>query len=208
MRSICPPALLPLLLASTMVVLTGCENHRSPAPTAAAPIATAPDKSPIIAALTHFRSLPDLWIPNSVNPQGVLLVDRSYATTKGFISATQLSADLHGEWSVPEDARLDMERRTDARERFALQKGNLPAFIRLQDFESDPPGNYFDFAKRSPEARCSISLWPPGYTADRQRAVIRFTFGPTPHGASAVYLLERRADGLWHALKHGVAYYA
>lgn len=167
---------------------------------------TTASKSPIVAALTHFRSLKDIWIPGSSVSNRVLLVDRRYETSKGFIDAAQLNSDTHQDrWTLPEDARLDMERRTDARERFRTPL--LPSFIRILDFEKQPPGNSLEFSKRHPQAKCYIVLWPPGYTRDRSRAVVRFLFGPTPHGASAVYLLELR-DGEWHVVRHSVSYYA
>jgi hypothetical protein len=162
---------------------------------------TPADENPIVTALTHFRSLPDLWLPESVVSKSVLLVDRDYMTTKGFISNAQLDSDLSGEhWSVPEDARLDIERRTDAKER--LRTTGYPSFIRVLDFQ----GDRVEFSRRHPDAKCSISLWPPGFTRDGSRAVVRFLFSPTSHGASAIYLLERR-NGLWHVIRHKVSYY-
>jgi hypothetical protein len=158
-----------------------------------------------VAALTHFRSLHDLWLPTASDSKDVMLVHSHYGTSKGFISASQLRSDLASEnWTVPEDARLDMKRRTDGKEPF--HTAGFPSFIRVIDFDFQPPGDVTQFPLHHPDAKCSITLWPPGYTRDGRRAVVRFLFGPTPHGASAIYLLELR-DGLWHVVRHSVSYY-
>ncbi len=162
------------------------------------------DEGPIIAAIDHFRQLPGMGRRNSSAAEGVLLLDGSYETSKGFISIDQLRGDLSREgWSVPEEARLDMERRLAAHDPFPVSV--LPAYIRVLDFSTNPPG-HFEFSERHPDAKCFISLWPPGYTADRSQAVVRFMWGPTAHGASAVYLLEFR-DGAWIVIHSKVGLY-
>lgn len=164
------------------------------------------DRGPILAALDHFRQLPDVWTHGSEAADAVILVASSYQSRSGFISAGQLGADVSDEgWTVPEVARLDMERRTDAGDTLTITEP--PEFVRLLNFASDRPGDVLEFSEKHPDARCFVSLWPPGYTADRKQAVVRFMFGPTAHGASAVYLLEFR-DGKWQVLKSAIAIYA
>lgn len=164
------------------------------------------DKNPVVAALDHFRGRSDLWLAKDAMAKSVLLVDRHYETSKGFISASQLRMDLSGDdWTVPEDARLDIERRVNAGETFPATR--FPSYLRKVNLGERPPGNFKRFAEAYPDARCHIRLWPPGYTKDRRHAVVRFLFGPTPHGASAVYLLELR-DGLWHVVQYDLSYYA
>lgn len=188
----------------TLVLLTACAGPVAETPRTAP--GTPANKSPIVAALTHFRSLPDLWLPTASVSKGVLLLNSQTTAGKGFISADQLRSDLSSvSWSIPEDARADMERRADAHE--PLQTTGFPSFLRVIDFEVHPSGGVSEFYQRHPDARCSIDLWPTGYTRDGTRAVVRFLFGPTPHNASAVYLLELR-NGLWHVSRYNVAYYA
>jgi hypothetical protein len=184
------------------VLWTACAGPvREAAPTLSAP----PGKDPVLAALAHFHALPDLWLPASTKPKGVLLVDRNHQTSIGFNTAAQLSSDLSDEgWSVPEDARLDLERRTSAKGSVSLS--SLPAYIRLIDSKSEQARGVTEFSQRHPDAKCHISLWPTGFTRDGKRAIVRFLFGPTPHGASAVYLLERRGRQ-WHVVEHNVSYY-
>lgn len=168
-------------------------------------INTPAHKSPIVAALTHFKSLPDLYLPEASATATTLLVDGQYETSKGFIDAGQLKSDIAGEnWTIPEDARQDMERRTDARE--SLDTSGFPDFIRIGSPDKQARHFLSDFSKHHPDVRAYITLWPPGFTKDGKRALVRFLFGPTPHGASAVYLLELR-DGLRHVVHHDISYY-
>ncbi len=50
------------------------------------------------------------------------------------------------------------------------------------------------------------SVMLPGYSDDRRRALVRFAFGPTPHGAMGTVLLERQGDA-WRALWCVMRYY-
>jgi hypothetical protein len=98
-----------------------------------------------------------------------------------------------------------MERRVDAGEPFPTTR--FPSFLRKVDLDELPPDDSRRFSEVYPDARCHIRLWPTGHTKDGRHAVVRFLFGPTPHGASAVYLLELR-DGLWHVVQSDFSYYA
>lgn len=190
------------LLLLAILLQTGCAKPVSDAQRANH--ADAIDKSVLMAALVHFRSLPDLWLPSASAAEGHLLLHRDYETSKGLISASQIKGDI-SQWTVPEEARLDMERRVDATEE--LPRSHLPAFIHILDFDERPPYNILEFVDHGSEAKCWVKLWPPGYTRDGRRAVVRFLFGPTSHGASATYLLQQ-CDGKWHIVHHSVAYYA
>lgn len=48
---------------------------------------------------------------------------------------------------------------------------------------------------------------PPGYSAHGGRAVMRFGFGPTPHGATGTVLLRKR-DGVWRVEWRSFSFYA
>jgi len=51
------------------------------------------------------------------------------------------------------------------------------------------------FEDTYPQARGWARIRLPGYTRNGATAVVRLTVGPTPHGATATYLLKRQADG-------------
>lgn len=51
-----------------------------------------------------------------------------------------------------------------------------------------------------------VQVAMPGYSKDRSKAILRFWFGPTPHGAAGTYLVERR-KGSWVVLWRDFAHY-
>lgn len=164
-------------------------------------------KSPIIASLDHFRYQRDIWLPPKCRNRTNLLVHHEFEATTGFIGRGQMASDLGREkWQIPEEARADIERRCKAREPFDVSA--LPDFIRALNLEK-PEGiaDRLDFSERHPNAKCHIRLWPAGFTRNGSHALVRFLFGPTPHGATATYLLEK-VNGLWHVRHWAVAYYA
>jgi hypothetical protein len=59
---------------------------------------------------------------------------------------------------------------------------------------------------RYPEAEFYVRCWLPGYSKDGKTALVRMTFAPTPHGASATFLLERNESG-WHVVNRNFSYY-
>jgi hypothetical protein len=48
--------------------------------------------------------------------------------------------------------------------------------------------------------------WLPAYSEDAKTALVRVYFGPTPHGATATYLLVRQ-NGEWTIKWRRTAYY-
>lgn len=135
---------------------------------------------------------------------GVVFVERDYGGESGFLSPSQVAGELSDEgWTIPEDARADLQRRAQKEGRVSFSK--LPPTLRVFEFTEEDSA--FNFRKLHPEARAWVSLWRPGFTRDGRQAVVRFMFGPSPHGAAATYLLERRGDG-WHVIHHAFSYFA
>jgi ankyrin repeat protein len=70
---------------------------------------------------------------------------------------------------------------------------------------------YFSYgSKESPnreKAKGWVQVMLPGYSADGNRAVVSLSFGPTSHGASGTFLVERRADR-WTVVWRHFAFYA
>jgi hypothetical protein len=52
-----------------------------------------------------------------------------------------------------------------------------------------------------------VEVQLPGYSKDGQTALLRFTFGPTPHGSDGFYLL-RKVKGRWEIIAKRLSYYA
>ena len=57
------------------------------------------------------------------------------------------------------------------------------------------------------DAKCLIEFWRPGFSADGKRCVIRFYYGPSPHGAVGTYVLKRGDKG-WEIVDSTISFYA
>ena len=140
----------------------------------------------------------------------VIVVDVQSSGPSGFLSASQISADLmHEDWTVPAKLVEDLSKRNG--QAVSLREKRFGKRVALEDL-SQFEGKYdFDYwsaiRDKQPKARAYVHLWVPGYNEDQTQAVVRFSFGPTPHGATATYLLVKE-DGTWRIQSHKLAYYA
>lgn len=63
------------------------------------------------------------------------------------------------------------------------------------------------FMEKYAQTRCHLRFWLPAFSEDRRLALVRFSWGPSAHGATATYLVERSDDG-WRVLWRRIAIYA
>ncbi|GAB5517059.1 hypothetical protein [Rhodopirellula baltica] len=66
---------------------------------------------------------------------------------------------------------------------------------------------YYQDDNTQVDAKCMIQFWRPGYTPDGRRAVVRFYYGPSPHGAVGTYVLQH-TEGGWEIVASKIDYYA
>ncbi|MDM4019420.1 hypothetical protein [Roseiconus lacunae] len=78
---------------------------------------------------------------------------------------------------------------------------------RVTDIESFHDLHYYGENNKPIAAKCLVQFWRPGYSDDGKRAVVRFYYGPSPHGAAGTYVL-RYADGEWRIVASTISYYA
>ena len=52
-----------------------------------------------------------------------------------------------------------------------------------------------------------VEVFLPGYSEDGKRAVLRFSYGPNPHGAAGTYLLAK-TNKTWNVVWRVFAHYA
>jgi ankyrin repeat protein len=64
----------------------------------------------------------------------------------------------------------------------------------------------FNFHDKAPQAKAWVKAYLPGYSPSRDRAVLRFWLGPSPHGASGTYFLTKQ-DGMWRVKWREFAFY-
>jgi hypothetical protein len=66
--------------------------------------------------------------------------------------------------------------------------------------------HFREFREQCPHARLWTRIYLPGYSRSRDRAVLRFWFGPSSHGAAGTYFLTKQ-DGVWRVKWRDFAFY-
>jgi hypothetical protein len=157
-----------------------------------------------------------------------LVVHRETTGGSAFVRADQLGSDAAGR-RLPQDAAADLEARnngppvTVSRSTFSsVRRAGAPLdgfkpsshLVVADDLDRFPSNKPYQvdfveaFRKAHPTARGFVWAWLPGYSADGRQAIVCLSFGPTAHGATATYLLERSAAGTWKVVWRDAAYYA
>lgn len=164
----------------------------------------ATDGAVIYTALSAFANENLMGKPDPTKKRSVILVNPESAGQGFYISANQISADLYRKgWKIPPDVEENLRRRNS--QVFSLK--NLPPEKGTQIVERSGFDSTDELMEAHPDAKALVVLWLPGYASDEKRAVVRFFFYPTPHGAVATYLLEL-AKGKWIVARSTLAYYA
>jgi hypothetical protein len=169
--------------------------------------AAVDDATIISTAIQHFSEQKVALAFIGRESKKVILIHNESSGPSAYLSDSQLRAELRQEkWEIPSELSEGLRRRnakavslSDLR----FGKGVLVADLRKLPFElpgRDPPKEY-------EEAKAYADVWLPAYSSDGTTAVFRFSFGPTPHGATATYLLSKR-DGIWRVSKWAFSYYA
>lgn len=77
---------------------------------------------------------------------------------------------------------------------------------KIQEIESFRDLYYYGKDKQDVDASCVIQFWKAEFSDGDQRAVVRFSYGPTPHGAAGTYTLEWTEQG-WKIIESTISYY-
>jgi hypothetical protein len=126
--------------------------------------------------------------------------------SSGFLSDNQLDGESHNR----EPHLIASEIRNDLRRRNTKDPVSLARFAPsipnalVSDLSGLKTG--LDFERKYPEARGYVEAWLPGYSKDRQTAVLRLWYGPTSHGATATYLLVKKG-GRWTVVWSRMVHY-
>jgi hypothetical protein len=175
--------------------------------------ATTRDFEVLAAALEDFALHND--IPPGRSNKRLMVVNSKTPGRSLSILSDQMSFEFTQEkWQVPEELQDDLQKRNERP--CSLKNGSLGKNVveeNLDEFEKDDPVKphfegtlLFNLQKRYPGVEGYAWLWLPGYAKNRTTAVVRFSFGPTAHGAAATYLLVRK-DGKWNIQNRHFAYY-
>ncbi|WP_395094019.1 ankyrin repeat domain-containing protein [Armatimonas sp.] len=122
-------------------------------------------------------------------------------------SETQLDMDLENQQALT--VTLAMRESLVARNATSISLASwkpISSTLQLRD-QKAVTETFGRFGEKETTARAAILLSLPGYSPQRETAVLRFSFSPTPHGASGTYFLKKLADKWEIAWRH-FAYYA
>ena len=201
------------------MALIGC--NRSVVTTALIPTASVPtspfketaedDKAVFSVVLTHFAKQQVAGNASAEGVKKVIVVDSKSDGPSFYLSEDQLNGEFYQEsWTLSAEMRSRLrDRNSQATSVTDLVHGENIVVDDLSKLpKSDDIYAYSDaFDKKYPEAIRYISLWLPAYAQDGTQVLVRFSFGPTAHGATATYLLVKE-NGNWIVKHHKLAYYA
>lgn len=130
----------------------------------------------------------------------------------GYVSRHQLKGDLQKGCQIPDDIVESLENRNQKSIQLTDFRFSNPSLKVVQQVKTEPdfPRHDWDFIqlkKTYPKAEVVIETYLPGYSKDGNQAAIRFMFEPTPHGASATFLLTKKQEK-WEVQWRSIAYYA
>jgi hypothetical protein len=166
--------------------------------------AAAEEIAAIAACLRDFAAQDDSGLRKD---RGTLVVDRVTFRNCDCLSDGCLEDELRlCGWKIPGEVAKDLRRRNETP--VSLEGARLGDHIIIDDFKRlesqvQPFWLEFGFArvmeKVHPDTKAYAWLWRPGFSKDRSQCAIRLSWGWTPHGASALYLLANR-NGKWSVL--------
>ncbi len=136
--------------------------------------------------------------------KGLVLLDESSGNANDY-TESQMNSELDERKAndISREMRRDLLRRNAQRVSLASLKFKDRRILLKSSTEiPDRYGSDLDDLN----ARGWISILLPGYSTDSSRAVLRFHFGPTPHGAGGTYLMVRKG-GKWVVRWRAFAHY-
>lgn len=162
----------------------------------------------IEAAIKDFAS--DQGIRLDPQVISVLLYEQT-RVGPGYVSRHQLNGDLQKGCQIPDDIVESLENRNQKSIQLTDFRFSSSSLKVVQPVTTKPdfPQHDWDFIqlkKTYPKAEVLIKTYLPGYSKDRTQAAIRFMFDPTPHGASATFLLTKKQEK-WEVQWRSIAYY-
>jgi hypothetical protein len=183
-----------------------------PAADKAAPpgVADEQDRLVLETALLHLLAADDFDMMGKHRRDAIIILKARTPEKTGMIRPEQIRGDVGEGHVVPDDMQHDLRRRNEQPGTYNAQV----ASFRDMRFDqrvvvSDAAANvrFGAFEKAYPRARGYAEAFLPGYSRDGSHAVVRAWVGPSPHGAMATVLLERKGD-TWLVKWHYIAWFA
>jgi len=137
-----------------------------------------------------------------------IILDAKTGGESFYLRLGQIRGELDEGQLIPDALGNELSRRNKNAVSLADFKPDNPSVL-VQDLTELPDGIEFSeaFVMRFPNAKAYVDAWLPAYSNDGTTALVRFWFGPTPHGAAGTYMLVEEG-GRWKVLWRSLAYFA
>jgi hypothetical protein len=137
-----------------------------------------------------------------------IVLDAGTVGSSWYISEGQLRGESRRDKDklIPPDVSADLRRRNPEKRVSLSDFKPKSSKVLVEDLSGVDLQFGGDFGKKYPYAKGCAEAWLPGFSDDGNTAVVRFFFGPTPHGATATCLLIKE-DGCWKVKWRKTAYY-
>jgi hypothetical protein len=158
----------------------------------------------VLLDLLSYRG-PDLFLGSTDSPD-IILIDQTAPWTV-FLGDDQMNGELDDKQA--NDVSLEIREHLVQRNGEAISLAGfkpVSPHIRLES-EDVVPTRSRGVREGALQARAWVKIWLPGYSKSRDRVVLRFSFGPSPHGATGTYFLIKQ-DGVWQVQWRRFAFYA
>ena len=137
-----------------------------------------------------------------------IVLDAKTGGESFYLRQNQLAGELDEGQVIPQELGDELQRRNKVGVSLKDFTPDSPAVL-VSDLADLPDGIAFSkaFETRFPNAKAYVETWLPAYSKDGTTALVRFWFGPTPHGAAGTYMLLKE-DGQWKVQWRSLAYFA
>jgi hypothetical protein len=125
-----------------------------------------------------------------------------------YVTPGQLSSETRNGPAVTASLFEELQSRNQRPVSLKEFKPGSPRF-RLEPRENQPNKERFHdaFEEQYPDASAFVGFWLPAYSAEGTTALVRFSLGPTAHGACGTYVLMKN-QGDWKVNWRKLSYYA
>lgn len=125
----------------------------------------------------------------------------------GYITTGQLSSELSDQPPVSMELYNNLKFRNGRKMTLDAIDSTIVVMANPDRVPKERFGFESAFEKAFPDAKAYVGFWLPAYSEDGRTALVRFGFGPTPHGACGTYVLEK-SGGAWKILWRKLSFYA
>jgi len=165
------------------------------------------DATLINLVIKDFATQP-IWPNDPGAKKRLIVVDLETDGPSGMLSDDQILSDTRKEgWQLNSELLSNLRLRNSDKK--PLRGISVGRNVVNENLSKLPNGLDWptSLEKKHPNAKAWVNFWLPGYSKDGTRAVVRFWFGETPHGAIGTYLLIKTKTGHWRVAGSTFSYY-